>query len=81
MVKPDHAVAVGGVIPFGIGISIATLDFEGRFAIVRSASVEAVSEFKVESLQGQDRLHSLRRNLLELEKELELGVEFEIVVV
>jgi hypothetical protein len=48
---------------------IATLDFEGRFAIVRSASLEAVSEFKVESLQGQDRLHSLRRKLLDLEKE------------
>jgi hypothetical protein len=48
---------------------IATLDFEGRFAVVRSASVEAVSEFKVESLQGQDRLHSLRRHLLELEQE------------
>lgn len=48
---------------------IATLDFDGRFAIVRSASAEAVSEFKVESMQGKDHLHALRRELLELEQE------------
>ena len=48
---------------------IATLDFDGRFAIVRSASAEAVSEFKVESMQGKDHLHALRRELLELEDE------------
>ena len=48
---------------------MASLDFEGRFSVVRAASVEAVAEFKVESQQGQDRLHSLRRSLLELEKE------------
>ena len=36
---------------------------------MRSASAEAVSEFKVESMQGKDHLHALRRELLELEQE------------
>ena len=48
---------------------MASLDFEGRFSVVRGASAEAVSEFRVESLVGKDHLHNLRRSLLELEKE------------
>jgi hypothetical protein len=50
---------------------MAALDFDGRFTVVRSASAEAVAEFKVESLQGKDRLHSLRRKLTDLERERE----------
>ena len=50
---------------------MAALDFEGRFTVVRSASAEAVAEFKVESQQGRDHLHSLRRNLVDLERERE----------
>ena len=48
---------------------IAALDFEGRFAVVKSASVEAVAEFRVEARRGMDRLHERRRQLLEVEEE------------
>ncbi|MQT11924.1 hypothetical protein [Segnochrobactrum spirostomi] len=48
---------------------LAVLDFEGRFALIRQAAPEAVSEFRAEAAQGRDELHRLRRQLKDLEDE------------
>jgi hypothetical protein len=48
---------------------LASLDFEGRFGIIRQAAPAAVGEFRAEAAQGRDELHSLRRHLRDLEME------------
>lgn len=48
---------------------LTSLDFEGRFGTIRQAAPAAVSEFHAEAAQGRDELHSLRRQLRDLEAE------------
>ena len=48
---------------------LSALDFEGRFTAIKHAAPDAVSQFKVEALQGRDQLFHLRRTLVDNEKE------------
>ena len=48
---------------------LAGLEFEERFNTIRNAAPAAVSEFKVEAIQGRDELNKLRRTVKEVEAE------------
>ena len=47
------------------------LDFQSRFSIIQTASLQAVTDFGVEAAQGQDLLYKLRSKLSELASERE----------
>jgi Skp family chaperone for outer membrane proteins len=47
------------------------LDFEGQFGLIRQANYTSLSDFKAEVAMGQNQLHGLRRDLQEVEQELQ----------
>lgn len=50
---------------------LRNLDFEGQFGLIRQANYTSLSDFKAEVTLGQSQLHGPRRDLQDVEKELE----------
>jgi len=65
--KSSHAIFVDELEKYSQRLS--SLDFEGRFAIIRQAAPEAVAEIRAEAAQGRDELNRLRRHLIAIEDE------------
>lgn len=50
---------------------LRNLDFQGQFGLIRQANYTSLSDFKAEVTLGQNQLHGRRRDLQDIEKELE----------
>lgn len=50
---------------------LSGLDIVGRFSEIQRAAPSCITEFTAEVATGRDELHGLRRNLVEIENELE----------
>lgn len=67
--RAGHAILIDHLQTFAD--RTAALDLEGRFATITQAAPEAVADFRVTSRQGRDDLFTLRRQVVEIERERE----------